>query len=81
MRETVDLILHTLLLRTPSLPTWAPDSGCKVGLLSLSTPCFLSVIKGNPLTFYVEQLISCSALISVVLNPGQAIPLLALPDP
>lgn len=31
MRETIDLILHTLILRTPSLPTWAPDSGCISG--------------------------------------------------
>lgn len=64
MRETIDLILRTLLLRTPSWPTWAPDSVCISGIsFSLSTPCFLSVIKGNPLTFYVEQLISCSALV------------------
>lgn len=64
MRETIDLILHTLLLRTPFLTTWTPDSGCISGTsFSLSTPCFPSVIKGNPLTFYVEQLISYSALV------------------
>lgn len=62
MRETIDLILYTVLLRNPSLHLgsrlWPHGWD-----LFLSTPCLLSGIKGNPVTFYVEQLISCSALV------------------